>query len=277
MECACLGIKHKPRVQWSAFADNNAMGAKPSKWTLRDRATTILPRLFTITILFRINAGLPGIWGRKSPEEVGEDAKTRHRLRQKISDDLKQTKKGRRSGQVSKTSYTLSIIIDFQLIDNRYKSILDPPPLPPRTRCYIHTAFEWPFYGRQIGCKNSPKTPNARQQIANKSPNRHRRFFGAKCTSQVSNLATSRQVWQPCINGSYTCCIVRLLGNKTIRRQSAQGFDLSQGWFNGQLFKINLCSRKFLGYNNKENLFAPYLLRVKISNSYILHWLAIRI
>ena len=95
-------------------------------------------------------------------------------------------KKGRRSGQVSKTSYTFSIIIDFQTIDNRYKSILDPLPLPPRTPCYIHTAFEWPFYVRQIGSKNSPKTPNARKEIANKSPSRHRRFFGAKCTSQIA-------------------------------------------------------------------------------------------
>ena len=45
--------------------------------------------------------GLPGIWGRKSPEQVGEVAKSRqihnrsespksrHHLRQKISDDLK--------------------------------------------------------------------------------------------------------------------------------------------------------------------------------------------
>ena len=75
-------------------------------------------------------AGLPGIWGRKSPEEVGkvpksrqlhnrsESPKSRHHLRQKNSDDLKK-KKVRRSGQVSKSSYTFSIIIDFQTIDNR--------------------------------------------------------------------------------------------------------------------------------------------------------------
>ena len=56
---------------------------------------------------------------------------------------MKKKKKVAEAGKgiEERLSYTFSIIIDFPTIDNRYKSILDPLPLPPiylNLRCGVN-------------------------------------------------------------------------------------------------------------------------------------------